>query len=252
MADNQAKFKEMLNNDVVVYANIIKLTRFLIAEQVRFQKFNKLNQDASHPDSPFKSKEEASIRYAAYKRIQPKLMAMRTRYNARQNDYKTNKAYKLGNSIKEWGGGMARTLKGWWNSIAGAASSLKGLGEPLSLTVAAVVATGAVISVAIVAFFVNKYFTETYSDLVAGQEAIAEVNKTNPPLAAQMQADLNKSQTTKDEIAAEEAKSSGSFLDNISNGVKYGIAAIAVLVGGGVAYTQYEKGQKTKHEAEAV
>jgi hypothetical protein len=202
---NEDKLKIMLETDKKTYESLATIRIFL--------------SDPASKSNP------------NYTKIQASEVALSQRYNARQDDYKNNTAYKLGAAINEWSDGVTGWFKQTWENIS--SSGLWGLGAaPLVVPVA--IAAGAVLTVSAVAYFVYSYYTETSVDYNEALKTVELLARHNPVLAEKML----------DQISAVKQNEQETGLFNQAGvGLKYGLIAAGVGV---AALATYGVGKKLK------
>lgn len=208
---SQAVFNTMLAKDKIVYANIIK-SKAMITKSKDILNSYKLGDRKILKDgaafTAFASNLNKNIL------IYNELVKS---YQARQNDYKTNKAYSLSKYITSATDSVTKYLSNLWNSIPG-------LGvDPLFTPI--VIVSGVVISVTVIAYFITKYQESTTVDYDKSIAVAAELAKDNPVLANKLLDELSKAQNKQTE--------SGLF-SQVGTGVKYALGIAAV---GGVIYS---------------
>jgi hypothetical protein len=164
-------------------------------------------------------KSQTNPNYAAIKKS---FEGLRERYNARQDDYKNNSIHKLGQSITEY----ADKAIEWFKSIS-SMSPLFGLGAaPLVVPVA--IATGAVLTVSVVTYFVYKYYSETSVDYNEALKTVELLARHNPELAEEMLKKIS---------AVKKNEQETGLFNQVGTGLKWGIAVVSLgVVGAGTYY----------------
>jgi len=156
--------EKMLQQDEEVYANLLQVEKLLKDHQKSWTKGKSINQ----------------VEFDKLYALEQEYKAIKSRYEARQKDYKTNKSYQFGKKISKWVSEFTASLS----------ESLGLNGIPLAIPVGYVI--GAVLVVGAVAYFCGKYANETKIDFAKSLEIISEVSKVNPDLAEKMLRSLDK------------------------------------------------------------
>jgi hypothetical protein len=144
------------------------------------------------------------------------------KYSARQNDYRTNSLYKLGNKITEW---KDKAVHFFSNTIG---SLFKGLGDGGLVSVPVAIVIGATISVAALTYFIYAYFTETNTGYNALIKVLPELSAKDPELAKKIVEGVG---------VNENIKAESGFFSQIGKGAKIGIT---VAVTGIVLFGVYK------------
>lgn len=192
------KFAAQLNTDTRSHVELVKV-RALIGEMER---------------RAYATSDSALLRAAAEHLRRWGVLAQR--YHDRQTDYRTNTAYKVSQWLTDASDRATQAVRDWWQRITGGT----GLGlVPLAAPV--VLVAGAVLSIAVVSYFVSRYYSQTTLDYDSLIKQAAEIAKTDPALAQQILATA----------AAIQEEQSTSSLGTAAEGIKWGVAAAAVLIG---------------------
>ena len=220
--DNEQKFIKMLATDRQLYANIVKM-KALVAE-----KRKPITEYKAGARNRFKNGTEANKYIKEFNASATKYNDILKSYLERQNDYRTNTLYKLGNKITEYTDKTTNYFKSLWNSVS------DGLGAfPLAVPVA--IAAGATISTIAIAYFVKSYYEKTLVDYNDSLTTISELAKVDPVLANKALDKLNEIQTEQQKAISE----SGIF-SNIGKGLKTGLTILSIGAAAGVGLYVYQ------------
>lgn len=160
----QDQFAQMLEMDKQVYKNLYQAW---YNYHLLYERYKKM------PSGPVKNAE-----YNRLKPIAEKLIYLYNRYNARQNDYRTNTTYRVANGVKEWGDNVASKFKSAWNNLV---SSLQGLGiAPAVIPI--VIGAATLLSIAVVSFFIYKYYKSTQLDVDDSTKLIQSAYALDPEI----------------------------------------------------------------------
>ncbi|MCF8428392.1 MAG: hypothetical protein K9I36_16775 [Bacteroidia bacterium] len=114
-------------------------------------------------------------------------------------------------------------------------SKNSGLGEPISITTVILISA---VSVAIITYFVTKYYNDTVNGYNSTLKLIQDINKDNPELASQLANQVADVQKNKDD---------SSFMSQLGTGLKWAAGLIGfggLLYLGSKSYDSYKKHKK--------
>lgn len=211
----QEQFAEMLRLDAQTFA---KLSEAKVLIDDYLAKNYQVIFDAEKPEV---------AAFLAAKTLNTELIA---RYNERQNDYKTNTAYKA----SQWLTTAADDVTTFFSDIFGMGQ----LGDGGLITVPLIITAGAVISVAVVSYFVSSYYDDTVLDYNSSLGIIAEVSKTNPELAKQLAEDVAALQS--------DQQNDEGFFDSVGTAVGFSVAAVGLAAAVGIGVKVYNSQAKNK------
>lgn len=209
MLYTEKEFQAMLKMDEELYVNLLQMDKHLQSIEEGWR------QGIPITDENFNLLQQLT---ADYNRLKSK-------YEARQHEYRTNKTYSFSQKTNEWvqeytsdmlkflAFGFAGTPINWLNGVQ--------LAVPVAWVVGTALAAG------VITYFCTKYFTETEIDYNEGLNAVTELAKINPELADKMLVGLNK--VKQDEIKTSSTKQ---------------LLTIGVLVG--IGYLAYKNRDKIK------
>ncbi len=141
--------------------------------------------------------------------------ALQQAYAYRQADYKTNTAYRVSQYLTAASDRATSLFTNWWHQLTNGT----GLGlAPLSVPV--VIAAGAVLTVAVISYFVSRYYSQTTLDYDSLTKRIAEIAETDPALARDVLKQAGVIQQGQSETS----------LGTVAAGVKWAVAAGGALV----------------------
>lgn len=201
MVYTEKDFDKMLKADEEVYANLLQI--------------KKLIED--HHKSWTAGKPINDVEFKKLQVLEDQYKLIKAKYEARQNDYKTNSVYKFSTTVSKW-------VSDFTDEMA----SYVGLGAaPIAVPVAWVIGIAA--GAAVIAYFCAKYSDETQIDYSDSLKVIAEVAKVNPPLAKAMHNSLN-------ELKKLEIENSGLKVSTV----------LKVVAGIGLVYLLYVNQEKVK------
>lgn len=211
------KFEQMLSWDRDIYMHLVTWKAFLL----EFQK--KLGAWDRGDTTAFKTKGDYDKAREKFGASTVKYFEYYDAYNARQKDYRENKAYQLGKSIAEFNDKAVTYFKNFWNGITGAESGVGAL--PLLIPISLI--AGGTIIAGVAIHFVAKYYTDTANSLPNVAKAVADLETINPVLAE----NLVKKSAELSALSIKENADTG-FGNQLGKGAKvaiYGVTGAAFL-----------------------
>ncbi len=188
VAPTRENFESMLANDKQIFNMLVTLNIWLFR----------------------RPQNKTSPKYSEYLKLYQTQLNL---YSKRQNDYKTNTLYKISNQITAIKDNVV-------NFFSDAIKSF-GLGDGGLISVPIAIVIGATISVAVIAYFISSYYTETNTGFAALTKILPELSEKDPKLAKQIV----------DGVAAQEkTKAESGFFNQLGQGAKIGIS----LAGAGI------------------
>jgi hypothetical protein len=220
--DNEQKLKKMLATDRLLYANIVKM-KALIAERRK-----PITEYKAGSRNVFKNGTQANGYIKKFNALAQDYNSILKAYLDRQNDYRTNKLYSLGNKVTEYTDKATNYFKSLWNSVT------DGLGA-LPLAVPIAIATGATISAIAIAYFVKSYYEKTLVDYNDSLKTIEQLAKVDPVLADKALDRLNEIQQEQ-----QKAMSESGLFSNVGKGLKTGLTILSIGAAAGVGFYVYQ------------
>lgn len=239
MADNKDKFKAMLDLDRKIHENIVKIAAYLVDSQKTFSQWEKGGKKYGS-GSPFKNVDDLTFFVAKRRKLVKTYQELRDNYNSRQKTYANS---EIKGALRKATDTVTIQAQKLWNSFARSVS-LQGLGVLPALAIPLIYAGVAVVSIAVIAYFVNKYAEATTVDYDRSLESIEEIAKTNPKLAEKLASNLNQLQEKQTE-----ANASSSFFGQMGSGLKWAGILVGVGVAGKFAFDAYSENQNKKQLA---
>jgi hypothetical protein len=171
-ADQIKQFEEMLSFDSTTYVNIA-----MAEAQLRKIKMDYYTLEAAIIPGMDKKLQDLTRR----------ITNTRLSYEKRQAEYRNSSAFKAQQAIRAASDKVTSWVSNLYKKYRG---NVSGLGDAGFLTVPIVIGISAVLSVAIVSYFINNYYKATLVDYNDAMATIAEISKTDPQLAKEMMSDL--------------------------------------------------------------
>lgn len=207
MMSEESQFSEMLDKDKELFTKITQGESLLKSYKAKIDTQGGLSVVSS------------AVRYH-YQTLESRLLALRDSYNQRQDDIQNNTFYNIGQSLESAGDAVIDWSVGLWND----SKKFFGLGEPITavLIIPAIYGAAAVISVLAISYFVSSYYEKSLVDYDEGFALVAEMYKTDPAKAREMERALRK---------AKRAQDASSITGSIGSGIKTALILGAVIYG---------------------